>query len=139
MSLLVLTNDDGIDAPGIQALRTAVAEIGKSVVVAPDSHLSGCSHQINRGGAIAIDQRSKTDYAIGGTPADCSRVALSHLYPDADWCFLALMLEAIWGRIRMCLGRLQLCGRLRCCESGQLPFRNIAIDLSLLIGSGRLG
>ena len=79
MSLLVLTNDDGIDAPGIQALRTAVAEIGKSVVVAPDSHLSGCSHQINRGGAIAIDQRSKTDYAIGGTPADCSREALRQL------------------------------------------------------------
>ncbi|MEM6866955.1 MAG: 5'/3'-nucleotidase SurE [Cyanobacteria bacterium P01_C01_bin.121] len=85
MSLFVLTNDDGIDAPGIQALRAAVDDIGTSVVVAPDSHLSGCSHQINRGGAIAINQRSGTDYAIGGTPADCSRVAISHLYPDANW------------------------------------------------------
>ncbi len=80
-----MTNDDGIDAPGIQALRAAVVGMGKSVVVAPDSHLSGCSHQMNRGRAIAIDQRNETDYAIGGTPADCSRVALSHLYQEADW------------------------------------------------------
>jgi 5'-nucleotidase len=85
MSLFVLTNDDGIDAPGIQALRSAVEEIGQTVVVAPDSHQSGCSHQLNRGGAIALAPRNETDYAIGGTPADCSRVAISHLYPQADW------------------------------------------------------
>ena len=85
MSLLVLTNDDGIDAPGIQALQAATAGLGKSVIVAPDTHLSGCSHQLNRGGAIPIEQRSDSAYAIGGTPADCSRVALSHLYPEADW------------------------------------------------------
>lgn len=85
MNLLILTNDDGIGAPGIEALSAAAADLGKSVIVAPNSHLSGCSHQINRGGVIAIDQRGEADYAIGGTPADCSRVALSHLYPEADW------------------------------------------------------
>ena len=85
MSLLVLTNDDGIGAPGILALQAAVETLGEAVVVAPDTHLSGCSHQLNRGGAIAIDKRSKDEYAIGGTPADCSRVALSYLYPNADW------------------------------------------------------
>ena len=87
MTLLVLTNDDGIDAPGIRALQTALSEIalGESVIVAPDAPHSGCSHQMNRGGAIAIDERAKGEYAIGGTPADCSRVALSHLYPEADW------------------------------------------------------
>jgi len=85
MPLFVLTNDDGIGAPGIEALKVAVAELGEAKVVAPDSHLSGCSHQLNRGGAIAIDQRCESEYAIGGTPADCSRVALSHLYPEADW------------------------------------------------------
>jgi 5'-nucleotidase len=92
MPLLVLTNDDGIDAPGIQSLRQALADPAlsglsdlNSVIVAPDAPHSGCSHQMNRGGAIAIDQRAKGEYAIGGTPADCSRVALSHLYPTADW------------------------------------------------------
>lgn len=85
MSLLVLTNDDGIDAPGIRALQLAVSALGETIIVAPDSHLSGCSHQMNRGGTIAIDQRAKGEYAIGGTPADCSRVAISHLAPEADW------------------------------------------------------
>lgn len=85
MTLFVLTNDDGIGAPGILALQKAVEPLGQAVVVAPDTHLSGCSHQLNRGGAITIDQRAQTEYAIGGTPADCSRVAISHLYPDVDW------------------------------------------------------
>lgn len=83
--MIVLTNDDGIGAPGILALQNALKDIGKSVVVAPDAPLSGCSHQLNRGGVIPIDQRGPGEYAIGGTPADCSRVALSHLYPEADW------------------------------------------------------
>jgi 5'-nucleotidase len=92
MTLLVLTNDDGIDSPGIQALQQALTHEAlsefmdlESVVVAPDAPHSGCSHQMNRGGAIAIDRRSQGKYAISGTPADCSRVALSHLYPTADW------------------------------------------------------
>ncbi|MBD0266681.1 MAG: 5'/3'-nucleotidase SurE [Cyanobacteria bacterium Co-bin8] len=81
---IVLTNDDGIDAPGIYALQRALN--GRSSgIVAPDAPLSGCSHQINRGGPISIVQRAEHAYAIGGTPADCTRVALSHLYPEADW------------------------------------------------------
>lgn len=86
-STIVLTNDDGIDAPGIQALHQAVAELSTEAtvgIVAPDQHLSGCSHQINRGGAIAVNQQTEQRYAIGGTPADCTRVA-HHLYPKLDW------------------------------------------------------
>jgi 5'-nucleotidase len=95
MVLAVLTNDDGIDAPGIRAMQKALTlldaawasrtDVLESVIVAPDAPHSGCSHQMNRGGAIAIDPRAEGEYAIGGTPADCSRVALSHLYPTADW------------------------------------------------------
>lgn len=85
---IVLTNDDGIDAPGIQALYKATEKLSVDHtcigIVAPDQHLSGCSHQINRGGAINVDQRNAQRYAIGGTPADCTRVA-HHLYPQIDW------------------------------------------------------
>ncbi len=81
---LVLTNDDGIDAPGIAALREALKG-QPSWVVAPDRHLSGCSHQMNRGGPIAITQRTDRAFAIGGTPADCARVAISHLCPEVTW------------------------------------------------------
>ncbi|MEM6256040.1 MAG: 5'/3'-nucleotidase SurE [Cyanobacteria bacterium P01_D01_bin.156] len=88
MTNIVLTNDDGIDAPGIEALYQAVASLvtqsSNVGVVAPDQHLSGCSHQINRGGAISVEQQSDQHYAIGGTPADCARVA-NHLYPQLDW------------------------------------------------------
>lgn len=80
----VLTNDDGIDAPGIAALREALNSQA-TCIVAPDRHLSGCSHQMNRGGPIAIAQRGEWAFAISGTPADCARVAVSHLCPDATW------------------------------------------------------
>lgn len=80
---IVLTNDDGIDAPGIAALKQAIA--GDIRVVAPDRPLSGCSHQLNRGGPIPIQRRENHAYAVGGTPADCARVAISYLYPDTQW------------------------------------------------------
>ncbi|MGB3202666.1 MAG: 5'/3'-nucleotidase SurE [Nodosilinea sp.] len=80
----ILTNDDGIDAPGIAALREALKGHA-TCVVAPDRHLSGCSHQMNRGGPIAIAQRGESAFAIGGTPADCARVGVSHLCPEATW------------------------------------------------------
>lgn len=82
---IVLTNDDGIDAPGIWALRQALEPQTPSLVVAPRQPHSGCSHQMNRGGAIAIEPRSADTYAIDGTPADCARVGLSHLAPQARW------------------------------------------------------
>ncbi|MBT9311164.1 5'/3'-nucleotidase SurE [Leptothoe kymatousa] len=85
---IVLTNDDGIDAPGIEALYQAIASISDDTtigVVAPDQHLSGCSHQINRGNcAIDVKQQAPQRYALGGTPADCTRVA-HHLYPKLNW------------------------------------------------------
>ncbi|MDB9527544.1 5'/3'-nucleotidase SurE [Oscillatoria sp. CS-180] len=82
--ILVLTNDDGIDAPGIRALEAALPH-QQTVMVAPDQPLSGCSHQLNRGGPIAIQQRGEDEYAIAGTPADCTRVAMSYLCPQAQW------------------------------------------------------
>ena len=80
----VLTNDDGIDAPGIAALKQALGD-RPSITVAPDQPLSGCSHQLNRGGSIAIKAQGTQRYAIGGTPADCTRVAVSHLCPGATF------------------------------------------------------
>lgn len=82
--MIVLTNDDGIDAPGIRALQQALSG-QPHVIVAPDQPLSGCSHQLNRGGVIQIEPRSATEFAIGGTPADCTRVALSYLHPETTW------------------------------------------------------
>lgn len=80
---IVLTNDDGIDAPGIRALWRAMNHRG--VLVAPLDHQSGCGHQVTTNRPIQIEQRSPIEFAIAGTPADCTRVALSHLFPDTSW------------------------------------------------------
>lgn len=80
---LILTNDDGIDAPGIRALLKAVG--GQGILVAPRDHYSGCGHQVTTTTPIQLEQRSPQEYAIAGTPADCVRIALNHLFPDAQF------------------------------------------------------
>jgi len=60
---LILTNDDGIDAPGIQALLNAVekSQISSQVIIAaPQEHLSGCGHQITTNRPITLQRRSDT-------------------------------------------------------------------------------
>jgi 5'-nucleotidase len=81
----ILTNDDGIDAPGIAALRRALEQAtgDSGIIVAPNAHLSGCSHQFNTKSPITIEARTERDYAIGGTPADCTRVGLGPICPEA--------------------------------------------------------
>ncbi|WP_414563432.1 MULTISPECIES: 5'/3'-nucleotidase SurE [unclassified Anabaena] len=78
---IVLTNDDGIDAPGIQALFQAIN--GKHVIIAaPKDHQSGCGHQVTTTRPIQLDRRSEYAYAIAGTPADCVRIATSQICQD---------------------------------------------------------
>ncbi|MBD2091640.1 5'/3'-nucleotidase SurE [Microcoleus sp. FACHB-1515] len=79
----VLTNDDGIDAPGLQALLQAID--GKGIVVAPLHHHSGCSHQVTTTRSIPVHKRNEFRYAVDGTPADCTRLALSQLVPDVSY------------------------------------------------------
>ncbi|MFN4955038.1 MAG: 5'/3'-nucleotidase SurE, partial [Aphanizomenon sp.] len=81
---IIITNDDGIDAPGIAALFKAVNS--KSVIIAaPQSHQSGCGHQVTTHQPIHLQRRSDFEYAVGGTPADCIRVALSHIVQDIKY------------------------------------------------------
>lgn len=77
---LILTNDDGVDAPGIRALLKAVN--GKGVIVAPKDHLSGCAHQVTTTRPIHVQRRSDVEYAIAGTPADCVRIAITYICSD---------------------------------------------------------
>jgi 5'-nucleotidase len=81
----ILTNDDGIDAPGIKALEQAIS--GQLIVVAPRDHQSGCGHQVTTTQAIAVERRSPREFAVGGTPADCVRLAISQLCEDVEHVF----------------------------------------------------
>ena len=82
---LLLSNDDGIDAPGLAALLAAAREFGESVVVAPARPQSGVSHAVTFEGAVRLEERSPTQFALHGTPADCARLGLLRVVPDAKW------------------------------------------------------
>jgi 5'-nucleotidase len=81
----LLTNDDGIDAEGLAALRQAFAEFGDCTVVAPHEPHSGCSHRVSDNGAIRLERRAERCFALHGTPADCARIGLSQFAPDCAW------------------------------------------------------
>jgi 5'-nucleotidase len=73
---ILLTNDDGIGAPGLAALQAAVRDWGEAIVVAPASEQSGCSHAATTHRPLNLEQRGEDRYALDGAPADCVRVAL---------------------------------------------------------------
>ncbi|MEW7288975.1 5'/3'-nucleotidase SurE [Aquimarina sp. 2304DJ70-9] len=79
--LILVTNDDGITAPGIRALISVMNEIGDVFVVAPDSPQSGMGHAITVNStlycdAITVDKNApQKEYSCSGTPADCVKMA----------------------------------------------------------------
>ncbi len=83
---ILLTNDDGFDAPGLVAAHQAVCELGTVFVVAPRTERSACSHMITLGSPITFEplqhDRFGPGFAVDGTPADCVRLAVAELIPD---------------------------------------------------------
>ncbi len=82
--LILVTNDDGITAPGIRALIDVMNEIGDVCVVAPDSPQSGMGHAITLNSTLHIDNVSKQntpqlEYSCSGTPADCVKLAVNEI------------------------------------------------------------
>src|SRR6476660_7620572 len=57
--ILVLTNDDGVDAPGMRALQQATAGLGQCRVIAPCGPISGCGHQVTTHAPIQISHRAR--------------------------------------------------------------------------------
>ncbi|MFQ6607292.1 MAG: 5'/3'-nucleotidase SurE [Fidelibacterota bacterium] len=81
--LILVTNDDGISSEGIAALREAVSDLGQVVVVAPETEKSAVGHAITISDPIRIRELPEEDgingFAIGGTPADCVKLAVRAL------------------------------------------------------------
>lgn len=82
---VILTNDDGIDAPGLETLKRCVQDEGKIVIVAPTQPQSGIAHKVTTRSPIQVKKLGLNRYSVDGTPADCSRIALKQLVPDAGW------------------------------------------------------
>ena len=86
---ILITNDDGITAPGIRNLVEAVKDLGKVVVVAPDKPQSGMGHAITIGHPLRINKIEMFDgvesWQTSGTPVDCVKLAVDkvlHRKPD---------------------------------------------------------
>lgn len=84
---VIVTNDDGVDAPGIQTLYNALKKFCRPIIVAPLCEQSEMSHRVTTQRSIPVKKISDSCYSVDGTPADCSRIALTHIAPDAAWVF----------------------------------------------------
>ena len=83
---ILLVNDDGIDAPGLAALQRACESISglrhdEIYVVAPDGEASQIGHRVTTAEPLHVTERDERRFAVRGTPADCTRLALTTLLP----------------------------------------------------------
>jgi len=83
---ILLTNDDGITAPGLAALRDVCQSLGIAEadihIVAPDREYSQAGHRTTTQSAIQVEELEQGRHSVSGTPADCVRIALTHLLPQ---------------------------------------------------------
>jgi len=80
---ILLTNDDGIDSPGLTALRQIAGNLSKDVwVVAPETNQSGASHSLTLHEPLRMRQVDERTFAVRGTPTDSVIMGVRHLLKD---------------------------------------------------------
>ncbi|QEM67746.1 5'/3'-nucleotidase SurE [Geobacter sp. FeAm09] len=78
---IMVTNDDGINAPGILALAAALGELGTVTVVAPDRERSAVGHSLTLHAPLRVFELRPGFYAVDGTPTDCVNMGIHSLLP----------------------------------------------------------
>ncbi|MBP6495994.1 MAG: 5'/3'-nucleotidase SurE, partial [Psychrobacter sp.] len=82
---ILMSNDDGVYAPGLLALYEALSTIAEVMVVAPNTEQSGCASALSITAPLYTHQLPSGFIAVNGTPADCIYLALHELYPETDF------------------------------------------------------
>ena len=77
--LVLLTNDDGVSAPGIQILKKAIETIWDTIVIAPDREQSATSHALTLNRPLRVNMIDKHTMAVDGTPTDCVMLSIMGL------------------------------------------------------------
>lgn len=72
---ILLSNDDGILAPGLAALETSAQKFGETFTVAPESNMSGISKALSLEKPLSVQQMRKNAWSVNGTPTDCVYLA----------------------------------------------------------------
>lgn len=79
---VLVSNDDGVDAPGIRVLAEQMKQVGDVVVVAPDRDRSGASNSLTLGMPVRVYTHAEGVYRVAGTPTDCVHLALAGLLDE---------------------------------------------------------
>jgi 5'-nucleotidase len=79
---ILLSNDDGVNAKGIQTLATALRSFAEVIIVAPDRNRSGASNSLTLEQPLRVEELSHNVYSVQGTPTDCVHFALNELLKD---------------------------------------------------------
>jgi 5'-nucleotidase len=82
MSLLLLTNDDGAHAAGLQALVEALDDLGEVYVIAPEREQSACGHALTLHRPLRVERMRDRWFAVNGTPSDCVNLGVLGFLPE---------------------------------------------------------
>lgn len=77
--LILVTNDDGVRAPGLAILAQALQGVGRTVIVAPDRDNSAASHSLTMTRPLRVKEQGGNRYSVDGTPTDCVTLALGKI------------------------------------------------------------
>lgn len=80
---VLVSNDDGVDAPGIRVLAERLGAVGQVTVVAPDRDRSGASNSLTLDAPLRVLPMGNGYYRVAGTPTDCVHLAISGLFDYA--------------------------------------------------------
>ena len=73
---ILLSNDDGVNAPGINRLREALITVANVITVAPDQDCSGASNSLTLRNPLRMTRHAEQVYSVNGTPTDCVHLGL---------------------------------------------------------------
>lgn len=79
---ILISNDDGVHAPGLEALYDALKDLGEVTVVAPDRNLSGASSSLTLTNPLRLQKHKNGFYSVNGTPTDCVHLAINQLLSE---------------------------------------------------------
>jgi 5'-nucleotidase len=82
MSLILVTNDDGIHSPGLLSLFDAMRKIGTAYIVAPDRERSAVSHALTMHRPLRVEEMREHVFTVNGTPTDCVAIGINKILPE---------------------------------------------------------
>jgi 5'-nucleotidase len=79
---ILVTNDDGVFAPGLQALAAACRQLGRTVIIAPTQDNSAVSHSLTLHKPLRVRELEENIFTLDGTPTDCVTIGIGKILPE---------------------------------------------------------